>query len=451
MSFLKQAAAFSMILLTASAASAWEFNTCSGNEKIWNESPVEFSTDYDEIWPTSTWFTVIRGATLDWEESPGVGVNLSVDALPFISLSSGDDRNVIGFPNNYTWGTNTLATSVIRYQACIWPFWKGHIQEVDIFLNSAYPYNGNPSSSRPYDSAWMMSHEIGHALGLKNENDELSVMNSGFGVTGHSDLYIQELPFADDIAGIRAAYGTSGTARDLAVLWVRENGSFPTWVSNPTTVYRGNPASFSFTLSNRGTVNESSVRLEFYLDAEGDWDTHYLGSSMVSINQGISVTRNANVTIPASIPAGNYRFKVKVDPNNVIAEDSESNNTIQTGPINVPGNSPPNACFTVSSNSGSAPFSVSMNGACSSDPDGGTLSYTWNMGDGSSEKSGVSASHVYTSAGSYTLRLTVKDSTNLEDSVTELIWVSGDPCLTTGSDPVKALDPCMLSEGEVER
>jgi PKD repeat protein len=53
-------------------------------------------------------------------------------------------------------------------------------------------------------------------------------------------------------------------------------------------------------------------------------------------------------------------------------------------------------------------LTVSFSGAGSSDPDGDTLSYAWNFGDGTSG-SGPTASHTYTAIGSYTAMLTVTD------------------------------------------
>jgi parallel beta-helix repeat protein len=71
-------------------------------------------------------------------------------------------------------------------------------------------------------------------------------------------------------------------------------------------------------------------------------------------------------------------------------------------------NQTPVAVISASPSSGIAPLSVSFNGSASSDPDGDTLEYDWNFGDGSNY-SGIQAVHVYSNVGEYTATLTVND------------------------------------------
>ncbi|MCK5505209.1 MAG: PKD domain-containing protein, partial [Thermodesulfovibrionia bacterium] len=57
-----------------------------------------------------------------------------------------------------------------------------------------------------------------------------------------------------------------------------------------------------------------------------------------------------------------------------------------------------------------------LDGKGSSDPDGDPLTYEWNCGDGSSPESGVTPTHIYSSAGIYDVCLTVTDDKGASDT-----------------------------------
>jgi PKD repeat protein len=86
-------------------------------------------------------------------------------------------------------------------------------------------------------------------------------------------------------------------------------------------------------------------------------------------------------------------------------------------------NQPPVAVINASPTSGLAPLTVSFNGSSSSDADGTIASYSWNFGDGTNG-SGVSTSHTYNAAGTYTAGLTVTDDDGAVSSATTTITVT---------------------------
>ncbi len=80
-------------------------------------------------------------------------------------------------------------------------------------------------------------------------------------------------------------------------------------------------------------------------------------------------------------------------------------------------NGAPHAVATGTPTSGPAPLSVSFHGDASTDPDGDTLIYDWDFGDGSAHSAAANPTHTY-AAGSHTARLTVSDGRGGSDSAT---------------------------------
>ncbi|HYJ33753.1 MAG TPA: putative Ig domain-containing protein [Candidatus Binatia bacterium] len=73
--------------------------------------------------------------------------------------------------------------------------------------------------------------------------------------------------------------------------------------------------------------------------------------------------------------------------------------------------------------SGVINVAISFDGSGSSDPDGDTLTYAWDFGDGSTG-TGVNPSHAYTAGGTYTVTLTVTDTGLLTGTATTTATIS---------------------------
>jgi len=102
--------------------------------------------------------------------------------------------------------------------------------------------------------------------------------------------------------------------------------------------------------------------------------------------------------------AGTYTAKLTVS-------DSTSNTVSQALIITVSAaitNQPPVITATAAPQSGLTPLSVAFSSAGTFDPQGQTLLYNWNFGDGVTSTN-ANPSHIYTTAGTYTVRLTVSD------------------------------------------
>jgi PKD repeat protein len=84
---------------------------------------------------------------------------------------------------------------------------------------------------------------------------------------------------------------------------------------------------------------------------------------------------------------------------------------------------PPEAQFTVTPSSGTAPLTVKLDASGSLDPDGTITAYSWDFGDGMSG-TGPGGYHTFTSAGTYLVRLRVQDNSGLSGSATRQITVT---------------------------
>jgi glucose/arabinose dehydrogenase/PKD repeat protein len=91
-------------------------------------------------------------------------------------------------------------------------------------------------------------------------------------------------------------------------------------------------------------------------------------------------------------------------------------------------NRPPVAAAAATPTSGSLPLQVQFDGSNSSDPDGDTLSYEWDLdGNGTVDSTAVSPSRTYTAAGVYVATLTVRDPSGASDSATVRIDAGNRP------------------------
>jgi large repetitive protein len=116
------------------------------------------------------------------------------------------------------------------------------------------------------------------------------------------------------------------------------------------------------------------------------------------------------------LAAGNYAATVTVtDPDGATATA-----TVQ---VSVSGNRAPSVTLTAAPQSGTAPLRVRFT-ADGSDPDGGSLRYSYDFGDGSSAQDGRRQTHTYSAAGTYTARVRVTDRQGASSTAEIQITVS---------------------------
>ncbi len=80
-------------------------------------------------------------------------------------------------------------------------------------------------------------------------------------------------------------------------------------------------------------------------------------------------------------------------------------------------NLPPQAEISSSISFGQLPLSITFDGSSSTDPEGSSLSYLWDFGDGSPQQTGSNVSHTYTTyTGIISASLTVTDEVGLQNT-----------------------------------
>ncbi len=89
-----------------------------------------------------------------------------------------------------------------------------------------------------------------------------------------------------------------------------------------------------------------------------------------------------------------------------------------------PGNLKPTASFTATPTNGTLPLEVKFNAGASTDPDGSIARFDWNFGDGVTlDDGGAAPSHTYTTAGTFTSRVTVTDDEGATGTTTRTITI----------------------------
>jgi glucose/arabinose dehydrogenase/PKD repeat protein len=84
---------------------------------------------------------------------------------------------------------------------------------------------------------------------------------------------------------------------------------------------------------------------------------------------------------------------------------------------------------------GTAPLQVQLKGSGSSDPDGDSLTYDWDFGDGTSHSTSKDPTHSYTRGGNFDAKLKVTDSKGANGTATVRISVNNSPPVVTIAAP----------------
>ena len=225
--------------------------------------------------------------------------------------------------------------------------------------------------------AEIVAHEFGHTLGLGHSSDPTALMYPS--ITGR---------------------GASLRADDqLAARWLYPNGGAPAPAPTPTVP---SPPS-NLTASASGTT----INLRWNDNATNETGQYvYLAPATGSFSRiGDAGANSTSATLSGAAP-GTYR--VYVTAYNSAGESSPSNiaSVIVSAPTPAPAPQPPVAAFSVSASSGVAGSTTFV---FTDQSTGSITTHAWNFGDGNASAL-ANPTHVYASAGAYTIVLTVSGS-----------------------------------------
>lgn len=271
------------------------------------------------------------------------------------------------------------------------------------------------SSTTVYPSIRATGRLDGDSLGQMTQG-ELTIIN-GSGYQTHSsgrwgDYSMMAVDPVDDCTFwyTQEYYAVVGTAP-----WQTRIGSFKLRECGPV----DNPPSVRVISPGEGSMVAGTVAVQIEAtdgeDAAGtltvEWNVDGESWQAASYNSGSGYYEASLDT--TSLADGSHTFNARASDSSGNTASASNNFTVD----NV--NDAPTANFTFSCSG----LACDFDGSSSFDPDGTINSYAWDFGDGFSD-SGVTTSHTYGEAGTYSVKLTVTDDDGASGEQTQQVSVS---------------------------
>ena len=318
-----------------SIASAYRYNACNGTAYAWSgddlrfeimscSAPVGSQKADDLIYGMREWNAV---QSMDDMFDQRWSNNACV-------VRTGNGRNEVGFVDGEAID-GALGLTLRRYSGVCWS-WSRNISivEADVFINGDAPLEeGNPAecNRKRTGQRTTVIHELGHALGLNHEPDQMSLMMPTDGEGKYCGQYTVS-PHPDDATGGRVLYGDGQRSRDLAASEFRHAGADRVTTNSDGAIRSLCPGGrhlVHWSVANLGTVHET-YNVRWYLSSNRNISTadRVIATNIGAVqNAGFFSTWQRLITIPRTIPPGLYYLGHLVDYDQRIWERRGGNNS----------------------------------------------------------------------------------------------------------------------------
>jgi C1A family cysteine protease len=192
--------------------------------------------------------------------------------------------------------------------------------------------------------------------------------------------------------------------------------------NSPSSIWYSKMISFqggSYAFNGTSTPVEGNFVLDFtdIVPSGGGTYRYYVGISDREVGLPAEILSYKLIDVASGIEISSNDAPASVDNQEIFIHTDYSYDD---------GNIPPAAIISTDILEGLAPLAINFDGISSFDSDGSIISFKWEFGDGTSGI-GNQTSHVYTTGGTYTAKLTVTDNLGASGTSTIVIKITSPP------------------------